>query len=801
MGCNSSSQHAKEPTSAGTGAPVLLGNAEHVTEKPENTLDKESAMEQNKRYHARISFISQVPLFMWLERDNYPILAAAFTNEEYEAGCCIVTQGEEGRDFFVIEFGEAEVIIAEDGVEQKVALLKPGDYFGENALMRNAPRSATIKAAKDVKALKISQDKFMELGFDEKIQFAQRNRQRVGAGRSAELVVKPPSPKTAEEHALMEKTLWNNQNIQMMVKLDAQRVKELINVAWREEVAAGTEVITEGDVTADYFYICQSGRFDVLMSQKGKPSLVQSITAGGSFGELALLYSAPRAATVKAQEKSTVWVIDRKSFKDIVMKVSEEKIQKYVNYLDKVEVLSPLLAAEKLQVAKALLEMHYQEKEVIINQGDVGLCFYILFEGEVSVAIDGNEKATLQANEERGQVQIFGERALLNNEPRAATITVRSKSAKVLVLDKDSFDQLLGPLENLGKRDGSQDVPTKEAVAAPVRRTWATLSYRQPILKNDLERVGLLGVGGFGKVELWEHKHSGNTYAMKGISKGWIVKTGMQHSIISEKNILSMTKSAFIIRLYETYTCKEFLYFLMEPALGGEIFSIYHKKNFYGSEKHARFYSAGVIMAFEHLHTRHIIYRDLKPENLLLCEKGHLKLTDMGLAKFVIGKTHTTCGTPEYFAPEVIMSSGQTQAVDWWTLGVLLFELMTASVPFEAATPFQIYAKVKQGIDTVKFPPKLPKHFEGLVKALCQKEPADRLPMRANGVQNLKTHAWFKGLDWGKFAALELGAPFVPEVKSKKDLNNFHVDPADMPQFVSYVDDGSGWDKDFATSQ
>eukprot|EP00931_Biecheleriopsis_adriatica_P054252 TRINITY_DN3190_c1_g1_i1.p1 TRINITY_DN3190_c1_g1~~TRINITY_DN3190_c1_g1_i1.p1 ORF type:complete len:798 (+),score=224.30 TRINITY_DN3190_c1_g1_i1:59-2452(+) len=796
MGCSSSSNsnsHEKTPSPAGMGAPVLLGTHERSP-------DKESAIEQNKKYHARISFISQVPLFMWLERDNYPILAAAFTNEEFKSGCCIVTQGEEGRDFFVIEFGEAEVIIAEDGKEQKVATLKQGDYFGENALMRNVPRSATIKAVGDVKALKISQDKFMELGFDEKIQFSQRNRQRVGAGRARECTVKAPSPKTAEERALMEKTISSNQNIQMMVKLDTPRIKELIDVAWKEEVEAGTEIIKEGDVTADFFYMCKSGTFEVFMSQKGKPALVQTITAGGSFGELALMYSAPRAATVKAREKSSVWVIDRKSFKEIIMKVSDEKIQKYVKYLDNVEVLSPLLAAEKRQVAQALLEMHYQEKEVIIKQGDVGLCFYILIEGEVSIAVDGAEKTTLQANEERGQVQIFGERALLNNEPRAATITVCSKSAKVLVLDKDSFDQLLGPLQDIGKRSGYRDTPKEVSMASPVRREWLTLTYKQPILKDDLQRVGLLGVGGFGTVELWEHKHSDKTYAMKSISKGWIVKTGMQHSIISEKNILSMTKSDFIIRLYETYTCKQFLYFLMEPALGGEIFSIYHKKNFYGSEKHARYYSAGVIMAFEHLHARHVIYRDLKPENLLLCEKGHLKLTDMGLAKFVIGKTYTTCGTPEYFAPEVITSSGQTAAVDWWTLGVLLFELMTSSAPFEAATPFQIYAKVKRGIDTVKFPPKLSNHFVGLVKAMCQKDPADRLPMRANGTQNLKAHTWFKGFDWQKFAILELDAPFVPEVKSKTDLNNFHVDPADMPQFVEYVDDYSGWDKDFATS-
>lgn len=208
---------------------------------------------------------------------------------------------------------------------------------------------------------------------------------------------------------------------------------------------------------------------------------------------------------------------------------------------------------------------------------------------------------------------------------------------------------------------------------------------------------------------------------MKCISKGFIVKTGMQDSVITEKNILFMTNSDFIIRLYETYNSRQSIFFLMEPALGGELYSMYQRKGFYGSEKHAKFYSAGVVCAFEHLHERHIIYRDLKPENLLLNEKGHLKVgdrkrrietvstfsrpfvfnrggarkvTDMGLAKFVIGKTYTTCGTPDYFAPEVIASTGHTHAVDWWMLGVLIFEFMTGSAPFEAPYPMQIYAKV-----------------------------------------------------------------------------------------------------------
>ena len=137
-------------------------------------------------------------------------------------------------------------------------------------------------------------------------------------------------------------------------------------------------------------------------------------------------------------------------------------------------------------------------------------------------------------------------------------------------------------------------------------------------------------------MELFEHKKTGNTYAMKALSKGYVVKTGMQESVMNEKTILMMTNSPFIIRLFECYNGAQSLYFLLEPALGGELYATYNRKGFHGSEKHAKFYIAGTVFAFEHLHERHIIYRDLKPENLLLNELGQIKLTDMGLAKFVM---------------------------------------------------------------------------------------------------------------------------------------------------------------------
>merc|ERR1712008_129338 len=143
----------------------------------------------------------------------------------------------------------------------------------------------------------------------------------------------------------------------------------------------------------------------------------------------------------------------------------------------------------------------------------------------------------------------------------------------------------------------------------------------------------------------------------------------------------------------------------------------------------------------------------LKPENLLLSSQGILKLTDMGLAKFVVGKTYTTCGTPDYFAPEVIQSSGQTRAVDWWTLGILLFEFMTGSVPFKGESELAMYGKVLKGINAITFPSNLqspqgaPGATEDLVKRLLERDPMKRLPMR-HGVQSLKKHPFYKDFDW-----------------------------------------------------
>jgi len=260
-----------------------------------------------------------------------------------------------------------------------------------------------------------------------------------------------------------------------------------------------------------------------------------------------------------------------------------------------------------------------------------------------------------------------------------------------------------------------------------------------------------------------------------------------------------MCDSPFIVKLYETYNGEQSLYFLLELALGGELYATYNKKGLWGNEDCAKFYVAGTVFAFEHLHSKKIIFRDLKPENLLLNDQGHVKLTDMGLAKVVIGKTYTTCGTPDYFAPELIASKGHTIAVDWWTLGVLNFELLAGHPPFESATPMQIYSKVKKGINKVTFPRKCKGKVETLIKGLCHASPSERLPMKKGETKNIKTQQWYADFDWDAFEKQKMSPPYKPTVKNKKDIANFSARKEDMPPQINYKDPKTGWENGFAT--
>eukprot|EP00605_Chrysophyceae_sp_TOSAG23-4_P002717 GSChrysophyteH1.ASY1.ANO1.2996.1 assembled CDS len=206
-------------------------------------------------------------------------------------------------------------------------------------------------------------------------------------------------------------------------------------------------------------------------------------------------------------------------------------------------------------------------------------------------------------------------------------------------------------------------------------------SLPSPLGLSDFELGVTLGTGSFGRVRFVTHKGTGSFWALKMLKKAEVIRLQQVEHMISEKTILSSLDHPFIVRLAGTFQDVKFLYMVLEYIVGGEFFTHLRKAGRFDHTA-SKFYATQISLVFEYMHQSDFIYRDLKPENLLLDKAGYLKITDFGFAKRVAFKTYTLCGTPEYIAPEVLLNKGHGKGVDWWTLGILLYEMMAGQPPF-----------------------------------------------------------------------------------------------------------------------
>jgi len=266
------------------------------------------------------------------------------------------------------------------------------------------------------------------------------------------------------------------------------------------------------------------------------------------------------------------------------------------------------------------------------------------------------------------------------------------------------------------------------------------------------------------------HRPTNTPYALKCMRKGQVIALKQVEHVMNELTLLAACDHPCLINLVTSFQDKVEIYMVLELALGGELFSVRRDRVRF-EEPMARFDAANVASAFVHLHDKHIAYRDLKPENLLLDAQGYLKICDFGFAKKVNGKTFTLCGTPEYLAPEIISNVGHNWAVDWWAVGILVYEMLTGDPPFVHDDPMQLYQMILRG--NFLFPSLVGKHAKDLINKLLVANPAARLGSLKKGSRDVVSHPFFKLIDLTFLHKKQTKAPYVPPLKSNKDISNF----------------------------
>uniref|UniRef100_A0A3B4TR14 cGMP-dependent protein kinase n=1 Tax=Seriola dumerili TaxID=41447 RepID=A0A3B4TR14_SERDU len=532
---------------------------------------------------------------------------------------------------------------------------------------------------------------------------------------------------------LIQRALMDND---FMKHLEHGQILTIMDCMHPTSITKGCCVIQEGD-DGSTVYVLEEGMVEV--TKQGKK--LCTIGPGKVFGELAILYNCTRTATVTALTDIKLWAIDRQGFQTIMMRTGLIKHSQYTDFLRSVPSFQSLPEDVLSKLADVLEETHYTDGDYIIRQGATGDTFFIISEGQV------------RKNDDRGMKDLLGRYKEENNQQG-------------------------------GKEEEKGDYR-------------AEADFFSSVSLSDFNIICTLGMGGFSRVELVQLKNDlSRSFALKVLKKRHILDTSQQGHILSERRIMMEAHSPFIIRLYQTFRDSKYLYMLLEACLGGELWTLLRDRGSF-DDGTTRFYTGCVIEALASLHTRGIIYRDLKPENIILDHRGYAKLVDFGFAKKVgLGKkTWTFCGTPEYVAPEIILNKGHDSSADCWSLGILVFELLSGSPPFSGSDPMKTYNIILRGIDMIEFPKKITKSAANLIKRLCRDNPSERLGNQKNGVKDIQKHKWFEGFNWDGLRQGTIDSPFTPTVDGPLDNSNFDYFPEDSDD--PPPDEESGWDLEF----
>ncbi|CAL9708407.1 unnamed protein product [Knipowitschia caucasica] len=524
-------------------------------------------------------------------------------------------------------------------------------------------------------------------------------------------------------------------------------------------------------------YVLEEGRLDV----RKEGVKLHTIFPEEVFGELALLYNCTHNYSVSAQMDSKLWVIDRKSFQATLMQRALHSLSGPEELLHCVPFLQTLPENVIMKLSDLMEEMRFADGEDIIRQGTKGDAFYIIAAGQVKVTQEQDSDKDEIVMSILSEGQWFGEQALWGREVLHTTTVIADGDVTCLLIDRETFKDIAGELV-----DSQDDYCQSQHHTFEPDGSDAASSLGL----NDFQVIQTLAMGDFGHVDLVQTSDK-RCFAMRVLKKQLILSSGRREHVLRQRDILMKAHCPFIVRLFKTFQNADCVYMLTEVGFGGDLLTLL-KENGALDESSTVFYTACVIEALTFLHCRGVIYRDVKPDNVVLDEHGYAKLIGSACPRKVdtCKKAWTFCGTPGYLAPEIILNQGHSVSADMWSLGIFVFELLSGRLPFCGFEPLMILTETIRGIDHLDFPKTFSRSSTSLIKRLCRNIPSERLSSQRNGAKDIHRHKWFEGFDWDALCRQTLTAPFVPKVNL----------PLDSPSSSHYLEDSgeqscSSWDE------